>query len=189
MRFASERPSSRPPARSPHALTAAVAPLGRSHSSGPRSLLVYPAPRPPRPRAAPRAPHVAPGPDPQHHLAAGPPSPANRSQRSCSARLRCPIRGCEGPWLRLRRGPGWLRLVAPPPRSHPVPPSSGSRHSPHGTWSAKVPISMQVPAPLDCSLTTQFHTFTRRWQRTWWHVFPSRGGIHWAAHLGSSTER
>lgn len=115
MRFASDRPS-RPPARSPHALTAAVAPLGRSHGSGPRSLLVYPAPRPPRPRAArpPRGPGTRPS-----------TSPGGRAALTSQSEPAELLRSAALPNQRLRGS-----LAPPTPRPGLAPPCRSSSKKP-----------------------------------------------------------
>lgn len=142
--FLGDPPTRPDPGGSQRALTTAVAFLGRSHSSVPRSLRVSPAPSPSRPRL--RDPHVAQGPIlditwPQRRLhqpiGASGAAPLVYVAQSEAARV------SSSAHVAAR---GWVLIVAPPPRSHPDLPSSGPRNSP-GTPISHSRAQLRLVAP------------------------------------------
>lgn len=168
--------SSPAPGGSPGALTAAAAPPGWSQSSDPRSLSSYPALGQPHPRPRPRAarPPRGPGTRPlgitwrrrRSHQPIGA-SPLSRAAQSEAA-----------------RGPGSAHVATRAGSSLSLFLHEAVRTRGDQGLGTRLLLGADVGTLLGLHgrpMTTQLHPFTRKWQRTWWHLYRVEmiGPLNW----------
>lgn len=167
---------SRPaPGGSPGALTAAAAPPGWSQSSDPRSLSSYPGPGPPHPRPRAARPPRGPGTRPlgitwrrrRSHQPIGA-SPLSRAAQSETAR------GPGSAHAATRAGSSLSLFLHEAVRTR----------RDQGLRTLATPLGLHGRP-----MTTQLHPFTRKWQRTWWHLYRVEmiGPLNWGPAQGGDS--